>query len=236
MVIDYDKRKANYILTTEDTSPEAREFMASNPEYAFEYANYILKGRFVEGEKVITTDPRYAYYYAIHVLKGRFSEAEKAIATNSRYSYLYARYVLKRRFQAGEEAIAAVPYYAERYKEFLNSDILQESSSVSKVNVSPPSAEPWEKIEKDLKIMAQAAIKAGRTELVGWYMKEANKAAELPAYRALLFQSQQPFFNKVITTILQIAPETVEIWLHGSRAVAQYKKQVIGIFVHLYLI
>ncbi len=79
-------------MTTKDTSPEARAFMASNPQYAYEYAYHVLNERFPEGEKVISTVAEYAYLYAVVVLKERFVEGERAI--NSKPSYAKVYYAL----------------------------------------------------------------------------------------------------------------------------------------------
>ncbi len=87
-MIDYNQRRANYVLVTKDMSPEAREFMASNPEYAFRYAKYILNDRFPEGEKAIATNGEYSYLYALVVLYKRFPEGEETIAS-SKYDRLY---------------------------------------------------------------------------------------------------------------------------------------------------
>ncbi len=78
-MIDYGKRKANYIITTRDMSPESREFMATEARYAYEYAMFLLRNRFEEGEDVIATDGCYSCLYAIDVLQARFEKGEQAI-------------------------------------------------------------------------------------------------------------------------------------------------------------
>ncbi len=63
MAIDHNRRTYLYILTTHDASPEAKEFMASNPLYAFEYAKHVLKGRFPAGEQAIHSNRYYKLRY-----------------------------------------------------------------------------------------------------------------------------------------------------------------------------
>ena len=61
------------------------------------------------------TDPFNAYEYARYVIKGPFPEGEAAIATDSYYAYVYAKNVIKVRFPEGEEAIAKDTRYAKKY-------------------------------------------------------------------------------------------------------------------------
>ena len=53
----------------------------TDPELAYAYARFVLKGRFPEGEAAIAKNPSDAYFYAKNVLNGRFPEGEEAIAT-----------------------------------------------------------------------------------------------------------------------------------------------------------
>ena len=64
---------------------------------AYDHAFCDLKGRFPEGEEVISQNARFSYCYARDVLKARFPEGEDAISQNTYYSYLYARSVIKDR-------------------------------------------------------------------------------------------------------------------------------------------
>ncbi len=93
--------------------------IASNPELAYWYAKYIIKGRFPEGEKAIASNPDYAYLYAKNIIKGRFPEGEKAIASSPYYALWYAKNVLKGRFPEGEPAIASDPWYAYLYAKYV---------------------------------------------------------------------------------------------------------------------
>jgi len=57
-----------------------------------------------------------------------------------------------------------------------------------------------------------------------WLTQQAEKAARLPAYQKELLIQEQLFFDKVTKTILDIVPDAVEIWLHGSRAIGEHKR------------
>ena len=63
--------------------PELEKFIAKDPEYAYLYACYVIRGRWPEGEKAIATDGKQAFNYAKDVLKGRFKAGEKAIYSNT---------------------------------------------------------------------------------------------------------------------------------------------------------
>ncbi len=69
-MIDYNQRNANFIITTKDKSQEARDFMASDPTYAYEYAVHVLKGRFLEGEKIIAKDKFWYWLWYINRIDG----------------------------------------------------------------------------------------------------------------------------------------------------------------------
>jgi hypothetical protein len=65
--------------------------------YALDYADHVLHGRFPAGEKIIASNPVTAYYYALEVLHGRFPAGEKAIADDEEYDVAseYARDIIK---------------------------------------------------------------------------------------------------------------------------------------------
>ena len=66
-----------------------------DPEHAYLYARYIIKGRFPEAEEYIKKHPKYAYEYAKYVIKGRFPEAEESIKKDPQYAHYYAKNVIK---------------------------------------------------------------------------------------------------------------------------------------------
>ena len=90
--------------------------VAKDPQWAYKYARFVIKGRFPEGEATIATDPGRAYEYADYVINGRFPEAEAAIATSPTWAYHYAKYVIKDRWPEGEAAIAKTPKWASGYE------------------------------------------------------------------------------------------------------------------------
>jgi hypothetical protein len=69
--------------------------VARNPDYAYEYATKVLKGRFPEGEAAIATDPDLTYNYIVNILDGPFPAAEDTIAKDSTRAYFYAKDILK---------------------------------------------------------------------------------------------------------------------------------------------
>lgn len=84
-------------------------------------------------EKYFAKDAEFAYWYAQGVLKGPFSTGEKAIAKSSYYSYLYARHVLKGPFPAGEATIATDAETAHWYaKDVLKKDFYLDGKLITK--------------------------------------------------------------------------------------------------------
>ena len=101
------KQQENAIISIDD------------PYEVINYAEYVIKGRWPLGEKVIATNPHAASQYAIRVIKGRWPEAEKAIATNPHAASQYAEYVIKGRWPEAEPVIATNPNAASRYAEYV---------------------------------------------------------------------------------------------------------------------
>jgi hypothetical protein len=66
-------------------------------------------------EAALAKDPEIAYSYALYVLKGPFKLGEPAIAKDAKWAYWYARIVLKGPFKLGEPEIAKDPYWAYWY-------------------------------------------------------------------------------------------------------------------------
>jgi len=91
--------------------------VAKDPEFAYDYAQYVLKGPFPLAEPIIAKYPGYAYYYAMNVLNGPFPLGEPAIAKNPHIAYKYAQYVLKGPFPLGEPEIATQSFWKEEYEE-----------------------------------------------------------------------------------------------------------------------
>jgi hypothetical protein len=72
---------------------EAESVIATDPKLAYEYARYVIKGRWPEGEPAIAKDPRWAYWYARDVIKGRFPEAEPVIAKDPHLAKNYNEFI-----------------------------------------------------------------------------------------------------------------------------------------------
>ena len=62
----------------------------TDPYRAYEYAKYVIGGRWPEGEKTIAKDPFWAYEYAKEIIGGRWLEAEETIA-KSEYKNQYLK-------------------------------------------------------------------------------------------------------------------------------------------------
>ncbi len=110
----------NQIESGEPANAQQLKSIASDPYFAYVYANYVIKGRFPEGEPAIASDPKYALWYARNIINGRFPEGEKAIASDPHDAYWYAKYIIKGRFPEGEKAIASDPYHNNLYQKLLN--------------------------------------------------------------------------------------------------------------------
>ena len=53
---------------------QAEKIIIKNPQYAYRYARFIIKGRWIEAENIISTVPQYAYWYAFRIIKGKLPE------------------------------------------------------------------------------------------------------------------------------------------------------------------
>ena len=70
--------------------PDLESVIATDPEWAYVYANNVIKKRWLdigkpEVESVIAKDPYWAYWYAAFVIKSRWSEAEPYIQQDSHW-------------------------------------------------------------------------------------------------------------------------------------------------------
>jgi hypothetical protein len=107
----HDTKDADYQLALNVVSKDAHK--------SRDYAHFILKGRFLQGELAIIAEPVVAVEYARFVLhNNRFPEAEKNIAASHKAAVLYADYVIKGPWPEGEDAIsqnAATTHYYTQY-------------------------------------------------------------------------------------------------------------------------
>jgi hypothetical protein len=73
-------------------SPDLEGIISIDPYYSFLYARDIIKGPFLEGEKVISTDIHHSYHYAVNVIKTAFSLCHPDIF-NSPYKEPYISFL-----------------------------------------------------------------------------------------------------------------------------------------------
>jgi hypothetical protein len=78
------------VEATRNVRPPTEEEL-TDPYQAHRYAEYVIRGRFPEGEAAIATVPAPAYYYARDIIGGRFPEGEAAIAKDPPYAELYLK-------------------------------------------------------------------------------------------------------------------------------------------------
>lgn len=95
--------------------------LASDPRYAYHYAQEVFRRPWPPGERAIAGSPTWAYWYAYAVIKRPWPPGEAAIASNPRYAYMYAKFVIGRPWPPGEAAIAGDPHWREEYEKFLKS-------------------------------------------------------------------------------------------------------------------
>lgn len=95
---------------------EAR--IAHDATASYQYALYILEGRFELGEPAIAESAVYSFLYARYVLYERFDGGEPAIATKAKESYWYATEVLFDRFNLAEDLIAESEFAPQYNKHF----------------------------------------------------------------------------------------------------------------------
>ena len=95
---DISAKKAYEILEENPNHEHKSSYkfiIKKHPKYAYKYAEYIIKGRWIEAEEYIKKDPQCAYYYAKYIIKGRWIEAEEYIKKDPDYAYFYATNIIK---------------------------------------------------------------------------------------------------------------------------------------------
>lgn len=107
---------------TAERNPKYEKLLKIHPVYAAQYAQDVLKGRFIEAEPYIIQDPQVAYYYFQHIMTPigtdpvRWPEAEASFATVPKIAYDYAVHVIDDRWPEGESAIKQDPKLWDTYK------------------------------------------------------------------------------------------------------------------------
>jgi lambda repressor-like predicted transcriptional regulator len=117
--------------------PEGEPTIATNAQYAYKYANFILQHRFPAGEAAIAKDPNYAFLYARDIIKGPWPEVESLISKYSTLSFDYAKSVVKGRFPKGEAVIAKDPVLALEYAR----DVINKNTPKDQPGIRFPEAE-----------------------------------------------------------------------------------------------
>lgn len=94
---------------------EKKILAGKDPSTCLDYAEEVINGRWIEGEKIIKTDPQAAYHYAKDVVKGRWIEAEKVILKDDDLCFVYALNVVLGRWEEYERVIIDDPYRCYQY-------------------------------------------------------------------------------------------------------------------------
>ena len=84
--------------------PKDEPLIMQDPYIALCYAQYVIKGRWLEAETMLANSS-YAWLYADNVIQGRWAEAEPAIIQDAWHACTYARYVIKERWLEAEPII-----------------------------------------------------------------------------------------------------------------------------------
>lgn len=80
--IKYEKAAWEAYKRTKEIGPSKLEeiIIARTAWASYHYARYVLKGRFLAGERVIAKDIQMSHMYTKHVLKRRFVACEKMMS------------------------------------------------------------------------------------------------------------------------------------------------------------
>lgn len=79
------------------------------------YAERVLKGRFLDGEKSILTNPTASFTYCHTVIKGVWPEGEASIASDPRSALAYSKEIIGGVWEQGETAILECMHSAVEY-------------------------------------------------------------------------------------------------------------------------
>jgi len=125
--------------------PELESYIIKEPEVAYRYAYYVMKGeRWPDAEQYIMQDPEAAVLYTMHVIKGPWPELEPIIMRDPARAYWYAYYILKRRWPEAEPYISKSPKwsraYAARFKDYVKE---RQNTARSTGRVGIPGQKSW---------------------------------------------------------------------------------------------
>ena len=96
--------------------------MKHNAAQAYNYAMWVMKGRWPAAEPNIMKDSWAAYSYARDVIGDRWPEAEPVIMKNSAAAAYYAANILKRRWPEAEPYIKKIDHPWYFYKNYFKID------------------------------------------------------------------------------------------------------------------
>ena len=126
--IFWDKYKSN-----KEELRKREKYIAQETEYAYYYANDVLRHAFPLGEEAIIRDVDYALWYAQYVLEGPFPKGEAMFAEKAYFAYHYAADVLEGPFPKGEAAISKDVEYAKYYAQYvLKADFYLDGKLIAK--------------------------------------------------------------------------------------------------------
>ena len=107
------------IAKTEVQKRELEHLWAQYPEWAYRYAQDVIRKRWPPGEAAIAGNAGYAFQYAKYMIRKPWPSGEAVIAARAAYAVLYARDVIGKPWPPGEAAIAGDARWAKEYqKEF----------------------------------------------------------------------------------------------------------------------
>lgn len=104
-------------LSSEDKKLLARntDVIIKDPKAIYMYADYVIQGRWEEGEPYIMKNTKWAVAYARGVIKGRFEAAEPYIMKDAAKAFLYASNIFQGRWEEAEPYIMKDPESAFFY-------------------------------------------------------------------------------------------------------------------------
>ena len=102
--------------------PKAEINIAKDPESAYLYSKFIIKGPWEPGEKAIATDIAFSMRYASKIIGGQWEPGEDTISKDPKYSFDYATTVIHDKFPKGEKTILN-SQYKNKYLNFLETKL-----------------------------------------------------------------------------------------------------------------
>jgi len=126
-VMDVNDEEVNFNISNLIPAPDLHDEV----DILYNYARFVVNGRWRDIEPIIIESPHLIYSYACHVMKDRWYEAEPYIIQDPENAYYYARYVINDdsnhsktiiRWYEAEPYIMKDPEYAYRYSVYIIKD------------------------------------------------------------------------------------------------------------------